>query len=73
MRTGLIAQKLGMSAIFAEDGRHVPVTVLRVDNCQVVAQRRQETDGYGVAVGGWHSKGEECVSTHARTFCESQG
>ena len=46
MRTGLIAQKLGMSAIFAEDGRHLPVTVLRVDNCQVVAQRRQETDGY---------------------------
>ena len=46
MRTGLIAQKLGMSAIFAEDGRHLPVTVLRVDSCQVVAQRRQETDGY---------------------------
>ena len=46
MRTGLIAQKLGMSAIFAEDGRHLPVTVLRVDNCQVVAQRRQDTDGY---------------------------
>ena len=46
MRTGLIAQKLGMSAVFAEDGRHLPVTVLRVDNCQVVAQRTQETDGY---------------------------
>ena len=46
MRTGLIAQKLGMSAIFTEDGRHLPVTVLRVDNCQVVAQRRQDTDGY---------------------------
>ncbi len=46
MRTGLIAQKLGMSAVFAEDGRHVPVTVLRVDKCQVIAQRRQETDGY---------------------------
>ena len=46
MRTGLIAQKLGMSAIFAEDGRHLPVTVLRVDSCHVVAQRRKETDGY---------------------------
>ena len=46
MRTGLIAQKLGMSAVFAEDGRHLPVTVLRVDNCEVVAQRTQETDGY---------------------------
>ena len=46
MRTGLIAQKLGMSAVFAEDGGHLPVTVLRVDNCQVVAQRTQEADGY---------------------------
>ena len=46
MRTGLIAQKLGMSAVFAEDGRHLPVTVLRVNNCQVVAQRTKEIDGY---------------------------
>jgi large subunit ribosomal protein L3 len=46
MRTGLIAQKLGMSAFFAEDGAHIPVTVLKVDNCQVVAQRTQERDGY---------------------------
>jgi large subunit ribosomal protein L3 len=46
MRTGLIAQKLGMSRVFTEDGNHVAVTVLRVDNCQVVAQRTQERDGY---------------------------
>ena len=46
MRTGLIAQKLGMSRVFTEDGNHVAVTVLRVDNCQVVAQRTQEKDGY---------------------------
>jgi len=46
MRTGLIAQKLGMSAFFAEDGAHIPVTVLKVDNCQVVAQRTQDRDGY---------------------------
>jgi large subunit ribosomal protein L3 len=46
MRTGLIAQKLGMSRIFTDDGNHVPVTVLRVDNCQVVAQRTLERDGY---------------------------
>src|SRR5215469_13835501 len=46
MRTGLIAQKLGMSRIFTDEGNHVPVTVLRVDNCQVVAQRTQERDGY---------------------------
>ena len=46
MRTGLIAQKLGMTRIFTGEGNHVAVTVLRVDNCQVVAQRTQEKDGY---------------------------
>src|ERR1700691_2449405 len=46
MRTGLIAKKLGMSRVFTDEGNHVPVTVLRVDNCQVVAHRTQERDGY---------------------------
>src|SRR5690349_19365480 len=46
MRTGLIARKLGMSREFTDEGNHVAVTVLRVDNCQVVAQRTQERDGY---------------------------
>jgi large subunit ribosomal protein L3 len=46
MRTGLIAQKLGMTRVFTEEGNHVPVTVLKVDNCQVVAQRSEEKDGY---------------------------
>ncbi|MCW5732337.1 MAG: 50S ribosomal protein L3 [Alphaproteobacteria bacterium] len=46
MRTGLVAQKLGMMRIFAEGGAHVPVTVLKVDQCQVVAQRTEEKDGY---------------------------
>jgi large subunit ribosomal protein L3 len=46
MRTGLIAQKMGMTRVFAEDGRHVPVTVLRVEGCQVVAHKTAERDGY---------------------------
>ena len=46
MRTGLVARKLGMTRLFSEDGTHVPVTVLKVDNCQVVAQRTEEKDGY---------------------------
>ncbi|HZT86398.1 MAG TPA: 50S ribosomal protein L3 [Stellaceae bacterium] len=46
MRTGLIAKKLGMTRVFTEEGNHVPVTVLRIDNCQVVAQRTTEKDGY---------------------------
>ena len=46
MRTGMIAQKMGMTRLFAEDGRHVPVTVLKVENCQVVAQKTPDRDGY---------------------------
>jgi large subunit ribosomal protein L3 len=46
MRTGLIAQKLGMTRIFDGDGNHVPVTVLKIDNCQVVTVRSREKDGY---------------------------
>ena len=46
MRSGLIAQKLGMTRIFMDDGTHVPVTVLGLQNCQVVGQRTQDRDGY---------------------------
>lgn len=46
MRSGLIAKKVGMTRVFTDAGDHVPVTVLKVDNCQVVAVRNQETDGY---------------------------
>ena len=46
MRTGLIAQKLGMSRVFDDGGAHVPVTVLKVDNCQVVSVRTAEKNGY---------------------------
>lgn len=53
MRTGLIARKLGMSRVFKDDGRHVPVSVLHVDNLQVVAQRTSEKDGYSALQLGW--------------------
>ncbi|MDA0997889.1 MAG: 50S ribosomal protein L3 [Proteobacteria bacterium] len=53
MRTGLIAKKLGMTRIFAEGGTHVPVTVLALDNVQVVAQRTEEKDGYTAVQLGW--------------------
>lgn len=46
MRSGVIAQKVGMTRIFTDDGRHLPVTVLKLDQCQVVAQRTSEKDGY---------------------------
>jgi large subunit ribosomal protein L3 len=46
MRTGLIAKKEGMTRIFDDKGQHIPVSVLRVENCQVVAVRTQEKEGY---------------------------
>ncbi len=46
MRTGVVAQKLGMSRIFDEDGVHIPVTILKLDNVHVVAQKTKARDGY---------------------------
>src|SRR5438067_4065353 len=46
MRTGVIAKKLGMARFFDDAGPHVPVTVLSLEGCQVVAQRTQDKDGY---------------------------
>jgi|TARA_X000001388_G_scaffold72867_1_gene63970 large subunit ribosomal protein L3 len=46
LRSGIIAKKLGMTRLFLEDGKQVPVTVLQMDACQVVAQRTAEKDGY---------------------------
>ena len=46
MRCGMIARKMGMTRLFRETGEHVPVTVLLVENCQVVAVRNAEKDGY---------------------------
>ncbi len=57
MRTGVIARKEGMTRIFTEDGRQVGVTVLKLDNCQVVANRTEDKDGYtAVQLGGGAAK-----------------
>ena len=46
MRSGIIAKKMGMTRLFMEDGKQIPVTVLQMDNLQVVAQRTSESNGY---------------------------
>ncbi len=57
MRTGIIAKKLGMTRLFREDGTHVPVTVLHMDDVRVVSARTQERDGYAaVQLGFGHAK-----------------
>src|ERR1700744_4898136 len=57
MRSGVIAQKLGMTRVFTDGGEHVPVTVLKLDGCQVVAHRTKEVNGYtAVQLGIGHAK-----------------
>jgi large subunit ribosomal protein L3 len=57
MRSGVIAQKVGMTRIFTDAGEHVPVTVLKVDNCQVVAHRTEDKNGYtALQVGAGKAK-----------------
>lgn len=46
MRSGLITKKIGMSRVFTDEGEHIPVTVLQLENCQVVAQRTMDSNGY---------------------------
>src|SRR5271156_4041978 len=53
MRTGLLAKKLGMTRIFRDDGSHVPVTVLHLDQVQGGAARTTEKDGYTAVQLGW--------------------
>ena len=57
MRSGVIAQKVGMTRIFNDAGEHVPVTVLKLDGCQVVAHRTKEQNGYtAVQLGAGRAK-----------------
>ena len=63
MRSGVIAKKLGMTRLFLEDGRQVPVTVLQLDGLQVVAQRTADRDGYtAVQLGAGAAKAKRTSS-----------
>ena len=46
MRSGVIAQKIGMTRVFTDGGEHIPVTVLKLDNLQVVGHRTADKNGY---------------------------
>jgi large subunit ribosomal protein L3 len=73
MRSGLIAQKLGMTRVFSEDGNQVPVTVLKVDNCQVVAQKTEERDGYNaVQLGVGRAKPNRVTKAMRGHFSKAQ-
>tara|TARA_R110002072_G_scaffold271650_2_gene431692 strand:- start:489 stop:1211 length:723 start_codon:yes stop_codon:yes gene_type:complete len=68
MRSGVIAKKLGMTRLFMEDGRQIPVTVLQLDDLQVVAQRTAETDGYTAVQLGAGSAKAKRVSAPMRGY-----
>jgi large subunit ribosomal protein L3 len=73
MRTGLIAQKLGMSRIFQADSTHVPVSVLKVDGCHVVAQRTEENDGYtALQLGAGDAKAKNTSKPMRGHFAKAQ-
>ncbi len=73
MRTGVITQKVGMMRLFTDDGRHVPVTVLKLDGCQVVAQRTVEKDGYtAVQLGSGLAKVKRVSKAQRGHFAKAQ-
>ena len=73
MRTGVIAKKMGMMRLFQEDGRHVPVTVLALEGCQVVGERNQERDGYfAVRLGAGARKAKNVNKPQRGEFAKAQ-
>ncbi|MPL95843.1 LSU ribosomal protein L3P [Rhodobacter sp. 140A] len=71
-RSGVIAKKLGMTRLFLEDGKQVPVTVLQLDNLQVVAQRTVETDGYtAVQLGAGEAKAKRVSAAMRGHFAKA--
>jgi large subunit ribosomal protein L3 len=72
LRSGVIAKKLGMTRLFLEDGRQVPVTVLQLDNLQVVAQRTAEKDGYSaVQLGAGTAKAKRTTAAMRGHFAKA--
>ncbi len=73
MRTGVIAKKMGMTRLFQEDGRHVPVTVLSLEECQVVGARKQDPDGYyAVQLGAGARKAKNVNKPQREAFAKAE-
>jgi large subunit ribosomal protein L3 len=73
MRTGVIAKKVGMTRIFNEDGRHVPVTVLSLENCQVVSHKTADRDGYvALQLGAGAAKAKNVAKPQRGHFAKAE-
>jgi len=72
LRTGLLAKKLGMTRVYDEAGNHVPVTVLSLEGCQVVAQKTKERDGYSaVQLGAGEAKPKRVAKAERERFAKA--
>jgi len=73
MRTGVIAKKVGMTRLFQADGRHVPVTVLQLDELQVVGRRETDRDGYtAVQLGAGKAKAKNVAKPQRGAFGKAE-
>lgn len=73
MRTGVIAKKVGMTRLFQADGRHVPVTVLQLDEVEVVGRREMDRDGYtAVALGSGKAKAKNVAKPQRGAFGKAE-
>ncbi|GAA0669327.1 50S ribosomal protein L3 [Sphingomonas insulae] len=73
MRTGVIAKKMGMTRLFQDDGRHVPVTVLQLEGLQVIARREQDRDGYtAVQLGAGVAKAKNVAKPQRGHFGKAE-
>jgi large subunit ribosomal protein L3 len=73
MRTGVIAKKMGMTRLFQDDGRHVPVTVLSLEGLQVVAQKTEDRDGYvAVQLGAGTAKAKNVAKPQRGQFGKAE-
>src|SRR3954467_8640437 len=73
MRTGVIAKKVGMTRLFQADGRHVPVTVLQLEELQVVGRREMDRDGYAaVQLGAGKAKAKNVAKPQRAAFGKAE-
>ena len=73
MRTGVIAKKVGMTRLFQADGRHVPVTVLQLDDVQVIGRREADRDGYtAVQLGAGKAKAKNVAKPQRAAFGKAE-
>lgn len=73
MRSGVIAKKVGMTRLFQEDGRHVPVTVLSLEGCQVTGNRTADRDGYfSVQLGAGDAKQKNVAKPQREAFAKAE-